>query len=298
LYRKVAVLAFNAVPPSALLLLSVVSLQVGAAWAKQLFHLAGPSGTAVLRLVFAAVILLAIWCRSLRMRRRTLAVVAVYGVVLAGMNLSIYHAMDRIPLGAAVTIEFLGPLAVAVFGSRRAIDLLWVALAALGVFLLSRMDGGLAVGGMCYALLAAAFWVGYILLSAKLGRQTRGGSALALGMVFASFVAVPFGVTESGAALIHPTVLVMGLVVALMSSVIPYSLELEALRRMPPRTFGILMSLHPAMATLAGLIVLGEMLTPVQWLAVGCVVVASIGATRDDGSHHDTSSGRHRTKTP
>ncbi len=288
---------FNAVPPPVLLLFGMISLQVGAAYAKQLFQVAGPSGTAALRMVFAATILLAIWRRALRMDRRTLAVAASYGVVLASMNISLYHAMDRIPLGAAVTIEFLGPLTVAAFGSRRRMDILWVILAALGVLLLGRMGGGLAMGGVCFALLAAAFWAGYILLGAKLGSQTSGGSGLALGMVFGSLVAVPLGAAESGATLIHPTVLVAGLVVALMSSVIPYSLEFEALRRMPLRTFGILMSLEPAVATVAGLVVLGEMLTLAQWLAVGCVTVASIGATRGNGIQDDKSSGRRRAKS-
>ena len=272
--------AFGAVPPPALVLLGVISLQVGAAFAKQLFAQAGAAGVVTLRLVFAAAVLLAVWRPSLRMDRRTLAVVAGYGVVLASMNLSIYQAIDRIPLGVAVTIEFLGPLVVAVFGSRRRLDLLWAALAAAGVFLLSDAQGGVGLAGVAFALLAAVMWAGYILLGGKLGSRTTGGNGLAIGMAFGAVFALPFGVTGGGTALLRPEVLGAGLLVALMSSVVPYSLELEALRRIPARVFGVLMSLEPAVAALAGLAVLGERLGLVQWLAIGCVVVASVGATR------------------
>lgn len=278
--RHFATSAFGAIPPPMLVLVGVISLQVGAAFAKQLFALAGASGVVTLRLLFAAAVLLAVWRPSLRLDRRTLAVVVGYGTVLAGMNLSIYQAIDRIPLGVAVTIEFLGPLAVAVFGSRRKLDLLWAALAAAGVLLLSRSDGGVHWSGVAFALLAAAMWAGYILIGGKLASHTTGGSGLALGMAFGALVAIPFGVTGSGTALLQPEVLAAGLVVALMSSVVPYSLELEALRRIPARVFGVLMSLEPAVAALAGLLVLGERLGVLQWVAIGCVVLASVGATR------------------
>jgi len=271
---------FGAVPPPALVLLGVISLQVGAAFAKQLFAMAGATGVVTLRLLFAALVLVVIWRPSLRMERRTLLVVAGYGVVLAAMNICLYQAIERIPLGVAVTIEFLGPLAVAVFGSRRKLDLLWAVLAGLGVLLLSHVGGGLEPLGVGFALAAAVLWASYILLGAKLGRHTSGGSGLALGMVFGTLVALPFGITGSGMQLLEPEVLVAGLVVALMSSVVPYSLELEALRRMPARVFGVLMSLEPAVAALAGLVVLGEALGALQWLAIGCVVLASVGASR------------------
>ncbi|MFI6099107.1 EamA family transporter [Lentzea sp. NPDC051213] len=270
----------GAIPPPALVLLGIVSLQVGAALAKQLFAVAGAAGTVTLRLVFAAVVLLAIWRPSLRMDRRTLVVVLSYGTVLAAMNLCIYHAFERIPLGAAVTIEFLGPLAVAVFGSRRWLDGVWVLLAALGVLLLTRAQGGLVWTGVLFALAAGACWAAYIMLAAKLGSATSDGKGLALAMVVGSLIALPFGVSSAGTAMLDPIVLAAGFAVALMSSVIPYSLELEALRRMPPRVFGILMSLEPAVAALAGLVVLGEHLRPAQWVAVCCVVIASVGATR------------------
>ncbi|ANZ34848.1 transporter [Lentzea guizhouensis] len=278
--RVPVVRLMGAVPPPALVLLGIVSVQVGAAFAKQLFSLVGATGTVALRLVLAAVVLMLIWRPSLRMDRRTLLVIASYGAVLAAMNLTFYQALERIPLGAAVTIEFLGPLAVAVVGSRRWLDGVWVLLAAGGVLLLTRAQGGLELGGVLFALAAAVCWAGYILLAAKLGSQTSDGKGLALAMVVGAVIALPFGVTSAGTALLDPFVLVAGLAVALMSSVVPYSLELEALRRIPPRVFGILMSLEPAVAAVAGLLLLGEQLKPAQWVAVCCVVIASVGATR------------------
>ncbi|ASU79484.1 EamA family transporter [Actinopolyspora erythraea] len=272
--------AFGAVPPPMLVVTGMISLQVGAAFAKQLFAMAGAFGVSAIRLTFAALVLLLVWRPSLRMERRTFLVVAGYGAMLAGMNTSIYHSFERIPLGVAVTIEFLGPLAVAVFGSRRKLDVVWALLAAGGVLLLSRVAGGLDPVGVGLALLAAVFWAGYILMGAKLGDRTTGGGGLAVGMAVGAVLVLPFGVVESNTALLNPHVLAVGLVVALMSSVLPYSLELEALRRIPRRVFGVLMSLEPAVAALAGLLVLGEALGAVQWLAVGCVVLASIGSTR------------------
>jgi inner membrane transporter RhtA len=271
---------FRAVPPPVLVLSSMMSLQVGAAFAKKLFGMAGPAGVVSLRLAFAALILLAVCRPSWRLDRRTLLVVAAFGAVLAGMNMLIYHAFARIPLGAAVTFEFVGPLAVAVFGSRRKLDLLWATLAGVGVALLSKVDGGMDVLGVLFALSAGALWAAYILIARKLGKHTSGGSGLALSMTFGALVAVPFGAVEAGPALVQPPVLLVGLVVAVMSSVIPYSFELEALRHIPARVFGVLMSLEPGFAALAGLAVLHEALGLMQWLAIACVVLASIGATR------------------
>ncbi|WP_407649593.1 EamA family transporter [Goodfellowiella coeruleoviolacea] len=272
----------GAVPPPALILAGIVTTQVGAAVAKQLFGLVGASGAVALRLVFAALVLLVVWRPSPRLNRRTLAVVAGYGAVLGGMNLVFYQAVERIPLGAAVTIEFLGPLAVAVLGSRRWLDGLWALLAGGGVVLLAGGggSGGLNWLGVVFALLAGLGWAGYILLSAALGSQTSDGRGLALAMSFAGVLVAPVGVLDAGTALLQPTVLVAGVAVALLSSVVPYSLELEALRRMPPRVFGVLMSLEPAVAALAGLLVLHERLGVLQWLAICCVVAASVGATR------------------
>ncbi|MEU3528978.1 DMT family transporter [Streptomyces sp. NPDC038707] len=271
---------FGAIPPTALVLLGIVSVQVGSALAKHLFDAVGSFGTVALRLFFAAVVLLLLWRPSPRVSRRTWAVIAGYGVTLGLMNLCFYLSLSRIPLGIAVTTEFLGPLAVALAGSRRWPDALWAVLAAGGVVLLMEGGGDLDPVGLLFALAAGTCWGLYILVGAALGRHTTEGDGLALGMAVAALVAVPFGVADSGTALVQPWVLVAGVGVALLSSVIPYSLDLEALRKVPPHVFGILMSLEPAMAALIGLIVLRESLHWTQWIAVVCVVAASAGATR------------------
>lgn len=262
------------------MLLGIVSVQVGSALAKQLFGAAGAFGTVALRLSFAALVLVLWWRPSLRMPRRAWAVVLGYGLILGSMNLCFYLAIARIPLGIAVTIEFLGPLTVALAASRRWLDVFWALLAAAGVWLLMEGRGDLNLVGLLFALAAGTCWGLYILVGAALGRHTAGGNGLALGIAAAALVALPFGVAESGAALVQPWVLLAGFGVALLSSVIPYSLELEALRKMPPRIFGILMSLEPAMAALAGLALLQESLRWSQWVAMLCVVIASAGATR------------------
>jgi len=271
---------FGAIPPPTLVLLGIVSVQLGSALAKHLFSTVGSFGTVALRLFFAAAVLMLFWRPSLHMNRRTWTVVLSYGVTLGLMNECFYLALARIPLGIAVTISFLGPLAVALAGSRRWLDALWAVLAAGGVVLLMEGRGDLNLVGILFALAAGTCWGLYILVGAALGRHTTEGNGLALGMAVAAMVAVPFGVADSGTALIQPWVLVAGLGVALLSSVIPYSLDLEALRRIPPRVFGILMSLEPAVAALIGLIVLQESLLWTQWIAVLCVVAASAGATR------------------
>ena len=278
--RELAGRTFGVIPPPALVLLGIVSVQLGSALATHLFGAVGSFGTVALRLFFAASVLMLLWRPSLRMPRRTWTVVLSYGVILASMNLCFYLALARIPLGIAVTIEFLGPLAVALAGSRRWMDAFWAVLAAGGVVLLMEGHGDLNPVGLTFALAAGTFWGLYIVVGAALGRHTTEGNGLALGMAVAALVAVPIGVADSGTALIQPWVLVAGLGVALLSSVIPYSLDLEALRKIPPRVFGILMSLEPAMAALIGLIVLQESLHLSQWIAVLCVVAASAGATR------------------
>ena len=268
------------VPPTARVLLGIISVQVGAALAKQLFGLAGAAGTVALRLFFAALVLMLLWRPSLRTDRRALPVVLAYGAVLSIMNICFYQAIARIPLGIAVTIEFLGPMSIALLGSRRLLDGLWALLAAGGVVLLTETSGELSLAGILFAVAAGVCWGSYILLGAALGSRTRDGEGLALAMAVAALLAVPVGVADAGVSILHPSALLVGFGVALLSSVIPYSLELEALRRIPPRVFGILMSLEPVVAALAGLIVLGEALRPTQWIAVSCVVVASVGATR------------------
>jgi inner membrane transporter RhtA len=263
-----------------LVLLGIVSVQMGSALAKHLFSAVGSFGTVALRLFFAAAVLILVWRPPLRMPRRAWTVVLGYGVILGLMNLCFYLALARIPLGIAVTTEFLGPLAVALAGSRRWLDALWAVLAAGGVVLLMEGRGDLNLVGFLFALAAGTCWGLYILVGAALGRHTTEGNGLALGMAVAALVAVPVGVAASGAALIRPRVLVAGFGVALLSSVIPYTVDLEALRKIPPRVFGILMSLEPALAALIGLIVLRESLRWSQWIAVLSVVAASAGATR------------------
>jgi inner membrane transporter RhtA len=248
--------------------------------AKHLFSEVGSFGTVALRLCFAAAVLMLLWRPSLHMTRRAWSVVLAYGVILGLMNLCFYLSLARIPLGIAVTIEFLGPLAVALAGSRRWLDAFWAVMAAGGVVLLMEGGGSLDLVGVLFAVAAGVCWGVYILVGAALGRHTTEGNGLALGMAVAAMIAVPVGVADSGTALIGPWVLAAGLGVALLSSVIPYSVDLEALRKIPPRVFGILMSLEPAMAALIGFVVLQESLHWSQWIAVLCVVVASAGATR------------------
>lgn len=270
----------GAIPPTLQVLLGIISVQVGAAFAKQLFAVAGAAGTVALRLFFAALVLVLIWRPTLRLDRRALPVVLTYGLVLGAMNLLFYQAIARIPLGIAVTVEFLGPLAVALAGSRRLLDGLWALLAAGGVVLLTETRGDLSMVGLLFALGAGICWGGYILLTAALGSRTTDGQGLAVGMAVAAMLVMPVGVVQSGSVLLEPWVLMIALGVALLSSVIPYSLELEALRSIPPRVFGVLMSMEPAVGALAGLIVLGEALRTPQWIAVFLVVAASAGATR------------------
>ena len=272
--------AFHVVPAPALVLLGIVSVQVGSAMAKHLVGDVGSFGTVALRLFFASLVLMLLSRPTLRVDRRAWSIVLAYGVVLVSMNLCFYLALARIPLGIAVTIEFLGPLAVALFGSRRWLDVFWALLAGAGIVLLMKAPGDVDLVGFLLALAAGTFWGLYILVGAALGRHTTEGNGLALGITVAALVAVPFGVAETGAALFQPWVVAAGFGVALLSSVIPYSLELEALRKLPPRVFGILMSLEPAMAALAGLVILNETLGATQWIAIICVIAASAGATR------------------
>jgi inner membrane transporter RhtA len=265
----------------ALVVAAVTSLQFGAGFAVTLFDELGPGGAAFLRLAIAAAVLLAIWRPRVRGRSaRDLRLAAAFGITLGLMNLCIYEAMDRIPLGIAVTIEFWGPLAVAVAGSRRPLDLLWVALAAAGIVLLADPGGGsLDAAGIVFAVAAGGLWAGYILLAARTGQVFPGASGLAIAMVFGALVTLPAGVAQAGAELLVPELVAAAAVVALASSVIPYSFELEALRRLPARVFGVLMSLEPAVAALAGLIVLGQALGAIEWLAIGLVVAASAGSS-------------------
>jgi inner membrane transporter RhtA len=262
-----------------LVLTSITSLQFGAGFAATLFDDLGPAGMAFLRLAIAAIVLLAVVRPRLAGRSRAeLVPVVLFGVTLGVMNTAIYESFDRIPLGLAVTIEFVGPLAVAIAGSRRAVDVLWVLLAAAGIVLLAP-SGNLDGLGVALAVFAGACWAAYILLSQRVGRLFPGASGLAVAMTVGALAAAPLGIAQAGGALLHPGLLAAGAAVALASSVIPYSFEMEALRTLPARTFGILMSLEPAVAALAGLVVLGQALSLREWFAIALVVAASAGAT-------------------
>lgn len=259
----------------------IVSVQFGAAIAKQLFPLVPPTAMVWLRLLASVVVFLLVVRPRLRGHTRAdWAVALLFGVSLMTMNWAIYQSFARIPLGVAVTIEFLGPLTVAVIGSRRPRDLVWVGLAALGVGLLGVSRTSLDPVGILFALLAAAGWACYILLSARTGARWPGVSGLVVASLVGAVVLATPAVLEAGSRLLQPHVLLLGLAVGLLSSVIPYSLELTALRRIPPRVFGILMSLEPAVAALAALLLLRELLSPVQWAAMACVVLASVGSAR------------------
>ena len=271
------------VPPVWLVVVGIASVQLGAAIAKTVFDDAAPLTLVWLRLATSALVLGALVRPTLRGRTRDDWRVAIaFGVVLGTMNWAIYESFARIPLGIAVTIEFLGPLGLAVVGSRRPRDLVWVALAAIAVGLLGIQRGDLNVSGVAFALLAAAAWTAYILLSAKTGGRWPGLDGLTVASVVATVMIAPFLVAFSGRGLDDPHVVALGALVGLLSSVIPYSCEITALRTIRPSVFGILMSIEPAAAALAGMLIVGEFLTPVQWLAIGCVIAASIGATRSE----------------
>ncbi|NED99129.1 EamA family transporter [Phytoactinopolyspora halotolerans] len=276
----------RSVPAPGLVLGGIVSVQLGAGIAKGIFDSLPPSAVVFMRLLTSAVVVTALgWrllSRSLRRSTRTdLLVLVGFGLALATMNFAIYQSFARIPLGIAVTIEFLGPLGVSVAFSRRRLDLLWVAFAALGVLLLTRGDtDDLDAAGVGFALVAAAGWAAYILLSVETGRRFEGSSGLAVASVVGTVVMAPIGIGSGGEQLLEPDLVLIAVVIGLLSSVVPYTLELEALRRMPPKVFGILMSVEPVAAALVGLVLLHEVLHPREWIAIGCVVAACVGATR------------------
>jgi inner membrane transporter RhtA len=270
------------VPPEVLVLGGICSVQFGAAFANELFDEAGPAGVVLLRLALSAALLCAIARPSLRGRtRRDIGTAILFGLVLAGMNWSFYEALDRLPLGVAVTIEFTGPLMVAVAGSRRLLDLVWVVLAAGGVVLLALRGAqhGVHPAGVALALVAAACWAAYILLSQRVGATFAQLDGLAIALAVGTLLVIPAGIAQGGTALLDPRVLAGGLAVALLSSLIPYSLEIMALRDLSASAFGLLMSLEPAVAALAGVIILGQPLTPVLSVALVMVVTASVGTT-------------------
>jgi inner membrane transporter RhtA len=276
------------VSPVWLVLFGILSVQFGAAIAKTLFDEVAPTTIVWLRLATSAVVLLAIARPALRGRtRQDWQVVVTFGLILGLMNWSIYQSFARIPIGLAVTLEFVGPLTLAVLGSRRARDLIWVGLAGLGVLLLGLQPGDLTWAGVGFALLAGACWAAYILLSAQTGRRWQGVDGLAIASVVAALLLTPLTLGRYADQLSDARILVIGALVGLLSSVIPYTCELVALRTLRPAVFSILMSLEPAAAALAGLIVVHERLSPVQLVAMACVVVASVGATRSGATISD-----------
>lgn len=265
-----------------LVLAGAVSVQFGSAFAALLFPRAGALGTVALRVTFAAVLLLVVARPRLRgYARADWAVACGFGLALGGMNLLFYQAIDRIPLGAAVAIEVLGPLLLSVVASRRAAGLLWAGLALAGVFLLGRGGfGELNVAGVAFALGAGAMWAAYIVLNARAGARFPRLDGLAVAMSVAALVSLPLGVGASGGTLLEPGVLALGLAIAVMSSGVPYTLELLALRRLPTATFAVLTSLSPALAATAGYLVLDQGMSLSQCAAIAMVVAASVGAVR------------------
>jgi inner membrane transporter RhtA len=272
--------------PIAALMIAMVCFQLGATLAKSLFPMVGAGGTAALRIALASLILLAAWRPwHLRFTPAQLRTVIVYGAAMGWMNYFFYSALSYIPLGVTMALEFTGPLGVALFASRRPVDFLWISLAALGLIALLPLGLGgqpLSVLGVAYALGAGVCWALYIVFGRKAG-TAHGGQITALGTAIGAVMIVPIGYASSGPQLFSPSVLPIALAVAILSTALPYSLEMYAMPRLPTRMLGVLMSLNPALGALAGLVFLGEMLTVVQWAAIVSIVAASAGsaATRD-----------------
>jgi len=261
---------------------SVTALGVGTSWAKHaLFPVVGAQGTTAVRVGLSALLMLMLW-RPWRWRlsRADAQAVVLYGAALGAMNLMFYLSLQTLPFGLAVAIEFAGPLAVAIWSSRRAVDFVWVALAIVGLALLLPLGlsgSTLDPLGVLYAVGAAVFWALYIVFGKRAG-HLHAGQSVSLGLLVAALVVVPVGVAHAGAALLSPSVLLVGVAVAAISSALPISLEMMALKRLPKEAFGIMISLEPAVAALLALALLGERLDTVQWLAIGCIVAASMGS--------------------
>ena len=267
--------------PVSLVLIGIASVQFGAAVAKGLFGEIPPVGMVWLRLLTSSLVLLALARPRLTGRSpEDWRPVLWLGLALGAMNWAIYESFSRIPLGIAVTIEFVGPLAVAAFNRHRRRDLVWVALAAVGVLLFGAGPAKVDPLGFALALLAGACWALYIVSTAATGRRWAGVEGLALASTAATLAVAPFAVAAAGTRLLDPRLLLLGALIGLLSSVIPYSLEMVALRTLPARAFGILMSLEPAVAALVAAVLLREWLDPLQLVAIACVTAASVGATR------------------
>jgi inner membrane transporter RhtA len=267
--------------PIAVLIAAMFCFQLGAVIAKGLFPLVGAAGTTALRMALASLMLLAAW-RPWRMRpsRRDLRVIVIYGLAMGCMNLCFYLSLSYIPLGIAVALEFAGPLALAMAASRRPVDFVWILMAALGLLALLPLgmsSQSLPAAGVLYALAAGLFWALYIFFGRKAG-AAHGGQTTALGMLVGAIVVVPIGAAQAGAQLFSPAILPLALGVALLSSALPYSLEMLAMPRLPTRTVGVLMSLDPALGALSGLVFLGERLSWIQWAAILSIMAASAGS--------------------
>ncbi|MFE4175095.1 DMT family transporter [Streptomyces sp. NPDC056909] len=290
--------AGRALGPVTLVVAGGLSVQFGAAVAVLLIPRTGALGVVSLRLALAAVVLLVVCRPTLRGHSRAdWGTVVAFGAVMAAMNGLFYQSVDRIPLGAAVTLEVLGPLTLSVIVSRRLVNVLWAVLALGGVLLLS--GGGfdrLDPVGAAFAVSAGAMWAAYIVFSARTGRRFPQADGLALAMAVAALLALPLGIAESGSKLLVPSTLGLGLAVAVMSSVLPYTLELLALRRLPSSTFAVLMSLEPAIAATAGFLVLSQALSAADALAIALVIAASMGAVRTQVGGKDAGTGRKQGK--
>lgn len=268
--------------PIGLLLIAMASIQSGASLAKSMFPVVGAQGTTTLRLIFASIIMLLLlrpW--RARLDASTLRSVIIYGMALGGMNFLFYMSLRSVPLGIAVALEFTGPLAVALWASRRALDFVWIGLAVVGLLLLipvGQSGASIDLLGAGYALGAGVCWALYILYGQRAGAE-NGIQTAALGVVIAALFVAPIGIVHAGSALLTPALLPVALGVAILSTALPYSLEMVALTRMPARTFGTLMSIEPAFGALSGLLFLGEKLTTWQWLAILAIITASVGAT-------------------
>ncbi|WP_338648304.1 DMT family transporter [Flavobacterium sp. KS-LB2] len=269
------------IPPLPAVLLAIISVQSGAAIAKGLFPAIGAAGTASLRIGISALLLWAVYRPNLKkITANQWKLVIPYGLSLGAMNLIFYLSIERIPIGLAVTLEFIGPLLVAVLGSKRIIDFFWVLLAAAGIVLIAPWyNDGIDILGVLFALLAGALWAAYIVLGGKISKIMKGGDAVTIGMLFASLLIVPFGILSNGLSNLTPPLLGLGIALALLSSAIPFTLEMKALGQLPARTFSILMSLEPAAASICAFIFLQEILTFNEILAVVFVIIASAGST-------------------
>jgi len=276
-----------------LLAVAMVSVQVGAALVKGLFPAVGVAGATTLRLTLASLMLAIVW-RPWRpgSRPRELRMILIYGASMGLMNLLFYSALARIPLGIAVAVEFAGPLGVALAASHRAVDFAWIALAAAGIVALLPFGIGppgigaraLSATGIGFALGSGACWAVYIVCGKRAGAAHGGAATTALGTLVGAALVAPVGVAHAGSALLSPAILPTACAVALLSSALPYLLEMYALTRLPTRTFGVLMSAEPALGALSGLCFLGERLTALQWAAIASIMIASAGSTATSGS--------------